>query len=157
MAYPGGRPTIYSDEILIKTQEYIDLCEDEEVDQVVGMSAKGTELYKNKLKVNLPTIEGLAYHLNINKDTIYEWCKVHGGFSDVIDNLRAKQARELVSKGLSGDYNPTIAKVLLSKHGYSEKQEVDVTTQGEKIQSSLSAEAIALAEIKLKEVKTTNG
>ena len=115
-----GRPTTYSQEILDKTKEYIENCDDDEIQQTVGMSVKGTELFKTKTIVNLPTIEGLAYELKVSKNTIYEWEKIHTEFSDVIDDLRAKQAKELVNKGLSGDYNPTIAKVLLTKHGYRE-------------------------------------
>lgn len=105
----AGRPTIYNEQILTDTREYIESCED-----TLGISKK----------VQLPTIEGLAYHLGINKDTIYTWRKEKEEFSDLIDELLAKQARELVNKGLSGDYNPTIAKVLLSKHGYRDAQEV---------------------------------
>lgn len=116
----GGRPTEYSQEILSKAREYIEDCEDSTEQELTGMSAKGTELYKNKISVNIPTIEGLAYALKVNRDTIYEWCKVNPEFSDIIDDLRAKQAKELINKGLSGDYNSTIAKVLLTKHGYRE-------------------------------------
>ena len=123
---PGGRPTDYSQEILDNTLKYIELSEDKEEKQLSGLSVKGTELYKTHYKVNLPTIEGLAYYLKVNRDTIYEWCKKHKEFSDIIESLKAKQAQELISKGLSGDYNPTIAKVLLTKHGYREG--IDQTT-----------------------------
>lgn len=109
----SGRPTTYSDEMLAKTSEYIDSCNDETSD-------------KGKVTVNLPSIEGLAYFLKVNKDTLYEWCKVHPEYSDVIDDLRAKQARALLNNGLAGTYNPTIAKVLLTKHGYREG--IDNTT-----------------------------
>ena len=139
MAHPGGRPSEYSGEVLNKAREYLDSCEDEEI-QIVKQanSEKGYEMYDNKLKVNLPTIEGLAVHLKIHKDTIYEWEKAkhedgslkYPEFSDVISELRAKQARELVNKGLSGDYNPTIAKVLLAKHGYKDAQEIDNNIKG---------------------------
>jgi hypothetical protein len=105
-----GRPTKYNEEILVKTQEYIDSCEDTDADRDSDIKAR----------VNLPTIEGLAYEIKVNKDTIYEWCKEHQEFSDIIDDLRAKQAKQLVNKGLAGTYNPTIAKVLLTKHGYRE-------------------------------------
>jgi hypothetical protein len=111
---PGGQPTKYSEEMIEKTRVYIDQCED----VVVELPNK------TKMKVNIPTIEGLAFELKVNKDTIYEWCSVHQEYSDIIDTLRAKQARELISKGLSGDYNSTIAKVLLTKHGYREGQEL---------------------------------
>lgn len=113
-----GRPTKYDEEILEKTREYIDDCEDVEADRESDIKAS----------VNLPTIEGLAYHLKINKDTIYTWRKEEGKepFSELIEELLAKQAKQLVNNGLAGKYNPTIAKVLLTKHGYREG--VDNTT-----------------------------
>jgi hypothetical protein len=151
-----GRPTSYDEEILKKTREYIESCEDEEIQQLSGLSAKGTELYKQKLEVHLPTIEGLARYLGINKDTIYEWCKEHKDFSDDIDELRAKQAEELVNKGLSGDYNSTIAKLLLSKHGYKESTETDITSGGEKLDNT-SVDVMEMARqisARLKDKKT---
>lgn len=124
MIMSAGRPTIYSEDILNRTREYIDKCEDEMRTIVAGESDKFTT-YKEKLTVNLPTIDGLAVHLGIHKDTIYEWEKIHGEFSDLINILRGKQAKELINKGLSGDYNPIIAKLLLMKHGYKDSVEVE--------------------------------
>lgn len=126
-----GRPTEYSEEVLENTNKYLDSCEDE-TERLVDMEneEKGYQKYRNKLKVKLPTIEGLAYFLGVHKDTIYEWRKVHHEFSDLIEDLLSKQADRLISNGLSGDYNPTIAKVLLSKHGYKEAQEVDQNIKG---------------------------
>ena len=40
--------------------------------------------------------------------------------------LRAKQCVKLLNSGLSGDYNPFIAKALLSKHGYKDGSELDI-------------------------------
>lgn len=108
----AGRPTEYNEEILVKAKEYILSCEDEE--KQVGLQVK--------LKVKIPTIEGLALFLKINRDTVYDWEKKYPKFSDIIGELRAKQADRLLNNGLSGDYNPTIAKVLLAKHGYRDEQ-----------------------------------
>lgn len=120
---PAGRPTKYNDKILEKAEQYLSECVDTTEQVVTGESEKFTS-YKEKIKVNLPTIEGLAVYLNIHRDTLYQWEKEHPDFSDIIERLRGSQIKSLVNNGLSGDYNPTIAKVLLSKHGYSEKQEV---------------------------------
>lgn len=116
-----GRPTKYSEEILTKTREYIDSCEDK-VRRFHKTVGDRTDSYERLVVVKIPTLEGLAVHLKINKDTIQEWRKEEGKeeFSVLIDELLAKQADRLANNGLSGDYNPTIAKVLLAKHGYRE-------------------------------------
>ena len=137
----GGRPTLYTKELLARAKEYLAGCEDTEEQELSGISAKGTELYRTKVVVNLPTIEGLAYFLEVNRDTIYEWEKEHAEFSDIIGDLRAKQAQELINKGLAGTYNPTIAKVLLTKHGYREG--IDQTSDGKAFAPSEEHKAMA--------------
>lgn len=134
MAHAGGRPTDYSDKVLKAAKKYLKECEDEPVQETIGLSAKGTELYKNKLNVNLPTIEGLSAYLKVNRDTLYEWAKIHKEFSDTLEDIKAEQAKRLINSGLSGDYNSTIAKLILSSnHGMREKTDVDHTSKGEKI------------------------
>ncbi len=58
--------------------------------------------------------------MDINKCTIYDWRKEKKEFSYLIETLLEEQADRLVNNGLTGSYNSTIAKVLLSKHGYRE-------------------------------------
>lgn len=123
-----ARPTDYSFEIIVQSKAYIDSCEDELVERISGQSDSFTK-YEQKLKVKLPTIEGLARYLKIHRDTVYQWEKEHDEFSDILEELRSKQAERLLNNGLSGDYNPTIAKVLLTKHGYTDKQEIDQKTE----------------------------
>jgi hypothetical protein len=119
-----GRPTIYDESIVAKSEAYLDSCEDIEEQVVSGQSEKFTA-YTTKVTVKIPTIEGLALALRIHKDTIYEWEKIHEDFSDVTTRLRNIQADKLINNGLSGKYNNMITKVLLSKHGYTEKIEND--------------------------------
>lgn len=111
-----GRPTDFNDQILKDSWGYIkEFANDSKED--------------DKLKVNLPTIEGLALYLEISRSTLYLWQKEHKDFSDIIEVLQQKQAQVLINNGLSGNYNPTIAKVLLTKHGYTDKQEIDQKTE----------------------------
>lgn len=123
MAHPGGRPTKYSRTMLSQAQKYIDSCVDESYTIVKSQNKRG-KILENKLRVRLPTIEGLAFHLKINRATIYEWKKEHPEFSDIIGNLLALQEDRLINEGLAGNYNATIAKVLLTKHGYRESREL---------------------------------
>lgn len=117
--HPGGRPLTYSKAIISKAKEYINNCEDEEYERIKTNGTASTT-YELKLKVKLPTIEGMALYLGVRRETLYDWENKYEEFSNIIDKLRQKQADTLISKGLSGDYNPTIAKVLLTKHGYRE-------------------------------------
>lgn len=121
-----ARPTTYNEEIIKKAEEYLSLCVDkiEEYHKTRGEKSDG---YDRIVRVRLPTIEGLAVYLNINRDTIYAWCKEHKEFSDIIEKLKESQADKLLNNGLSGDYNSTIVKLMLSKHGYTEKQEMEHT------------------------------
>jgi hypothetical protein len=124
-----ARPTIYSKEMIAKTKQYIEDCNSDYVivkRPYVDNDGKEKEKVEVKYEVNLPTIEGLAYELDVHKDTIYAWRKEKPEFSYLIERLLSKQAKQLVNKGLSGDYNSTIAKVILTKHGYREG--TDITT-----------------------------
>lgn len=121
-----GRPTDYSPEMLTAAEYYLKSRKDEE-------TVKGSdERPVYGIRVKLPTIEGLAVWLGVSRDTIYEWEKHHEEFSDILGRLRAEQADKLINNGLSGDYNSTIAKVLLTKHGYREGQEI-TGKDGEKL------------------------
>jgi hypothetical protein len=84
----GGRPSPY------KAQEV----------------AKGIEQHIKDCKWHsyLPTVEGLAIHLNVNRSTIYEWRQKHEEFSDIIERMLALQASQLIQNGLVGHYNSTI-------------------------------------------------
>lgn len=79
----------------------------------------------------LPTIEGLAVHLGVSRDTLYAWEGEHAEFSDMLEFLRATQGDELITNGLSGKYNASMSRLLLTKHGYRESS--DITTNGQSL------------------------
>ncbi len=121
-----ARPTDYNDEILKKAQSYLDLLpEDEETH----------------------SIEGLADYINISRSNIYLWASQEDKkeFSDILERIREKQAKKLISKGLRGEFNASITKLMLSKHGYVEKSETDITSKGERIVAT-NPEAVSAAE-----------
>lgn len=119
-----ARPTDFSDQVLKDAWSYVqDFANDS-----LEVTQTGATLPTVNLKVQLPTIEGLALYLEISRSTLYLWQKEHQAFSDIIEVLQQKQAQVLINNGLGGRYNPTIAKVLLTKHGYTDKQEIDQRT-----------------------------
>lgn len=123
-----GRPTSYDFPKLHKiVEQYIADCVDEE-DEFHKTRGEKSDSYDRIIRVRIPTIEGLCLKLDISKDTLYEWIKIHPEFSDDIDKVQKLQAERLIQNGLNGNYNPTIAKVLLTKHGYREG--MDSTTNG---------------------------
>lgn len=136
-----GRPTSYTPAIQKKADEYVKQCKDDYKEYVLnttstekdyqGAISTETKTTKvNKLKVKLPTIEGLAKFIDVNRSTIYEWAKQkeYFKFSDTLQRLKEEQAERVINMTMSGDYNPTIAKLLLASHGYVEKQEIDQKT-----------------------------
>lgn len=114
---PAGRPTNYTPELLEKAKEY--------VAQAV------TEALANSPEGGLPSIAELALYLDVNRDTLYEWGKQHEDFSDILKKLLTAQEMRLTDNGLSGKWNSTITKLMLTKHGYTDKQ--DITSDGKAI------------------------
>jgi hypothetical protein len=79
--------------------------------------------------------------------------KLHEKFSNLIDNMLNIQANELINKGLKSEYNSTIAKVLLTKHGYREGIDTDMTSKGEKVSVGIATTVLDKANEILKEDK----
>lgn len=105
-----GRPTEYRAEFTDFAHKYLSSCKDIYAD--------------NRLQVHLPSVEGFAAFIGVSRDTLYEWAEKHKEFSDTLERLKQEQHQRLVNSGLSGVYNATIAKLMLtSNHGYSEKLE----------------------------------
>lgn len=116
----GGRPTKYDEKVILKlTREYIDSC-GESYERV--LQTKKT--YTNKLRVNVPMIEGLALKLKVHKDTIAEWRKIHEPFSVLIDEMLNLQAVMIANGSIIGDYVAPIAKAFLARHGYRDSTEL---------------------------------
>lgn len=134
---PGGRPTKYDPKFIDSVDEYLATRQDEEYQLVKSQGSSSTS-FENKIRVRLPTLEGFAQFIGVNNSTIYEWEKHHGEFSNALYKIREEQRKRLLDKGLSGDYNPVIAKLVLSaNHGMAEKQEVK-TTPDEETQATLT-------------------
>jgi hypothetical protein len=109
--HPGGRPSKYTPELLENCRKY-----------VYGGWEECGDL--------IPSIAGLACELQVSRETLHQWAKDEKKpeFSDMYKDLLSFQERKLISGGLSGDFSSAITKMVMYKHGYSEKVEQDHTS-----------------------------
>lgn len=109
--YPkGGRPTICTPEFIQKAQDYVNGGWEEE-DHA------------------FPSVVGLINVLDIARSTVYRWAESDGHvFKDILEKIHANQELVTLNRSIKGDYNAAIAKLVLGKHGYSDK--VDGTLSG---------------------------
>jgi hypothetical protein len=102
----GGRPTTYTPEMLEKANAYLEAWKDE--------------------GDMIPSVVGLVKYIERSKTCVYEWAKDDDKkeFKDILDRINEVQRQVLINKGLSGDFNSNITKLVLGKHGFSEKREL---------------------------------
>lgn len=114
---PVGRPTKYNPKFINSVNEYLEENQDSYIEETTRAG----------LTVKLPTIEGFAAFIGVNKTSLYEWEAKNPMFSNALDKIRQAQHQRLINKGLSGEYNSTIAKLVLSSnHNYAEKTKADI-------------------------------
>lgn len=125
----GGRPTKYTPELIKKAQEYLRIYES--IDHA------------------FPSDIGLATYLDIHTSTVYDWAEHEDKkeFSDILDKINAEQQRVAWFKGLTGTYNASLVKLLLGKHGYSEKTEQDHKSSD----GSMRPQQIVIEHVKAKD------
>lgn len=122
---PGGRPTKYCQDILDKTQDYLD-----------NFKKYGDEF---------PSDVGLSLVLNITAETVLQWKNQEEKpeFSWMLKQIKARQHQQLMNNGVNGTFNSTITKLVLSKHGYSERLETVIEGNSEKpLESKWTVEII---------------
>lgn len=111
--HAGGRPTKYKEEYCSREyiQGYLDECEDKE---------------------ELISICGFSCYIGSTEETLQNWGRKYPQFLRSLGIIKQKSKQMLCNKGLKGDYNSTIAKLMLSaNHGLREG--TDVTSGGESI------------------------
>jgi hypothetical protein len=78
----------------------------------------------------VPTIEGLALHCNVRRETLYAWDRdpEKTEISNTLDELRTEQKLKLLSGGIMGDFNAAITKLTLScNHDMHERTDSHVS------------------------------
>ena len=101
----------------------------EELEEAVDAYFEPTN--ENILFVSPKTIAGLAYHLGFeSRQSFYDYEK-REGYSYIIKRARLR-IETIYEEQLSGK-NPTGSIFALKNMGWTDKQEIDHTTQGEKM------------------------
>ena len=123
----------YKEEYCDKVDEYLKDQVDKEVKIVKQENEeKGYKMYAGKLKVQLPTLEGFARFIDVSHKTLLKWERNNIPFGKALSKIRTEQKGRLINMGLSGDYNSTIAKLILSaNHGMREG--TDITSDNKPI------------------------
>lgn len=102
-----GRPTSYNEEMQKKADKYAEEWE-----------STGDAI---------PSAVGLACYLGVSKSTIYLWKDNYEDFSDTLNVILTKQEQKTLNKGITGEFNPTITKLVLANHGYHDKVDQELT------------------------------
>lgn len=153
-----GRYSKLNAEVIEDIKQYLEGCVDSYVRHKVvdgdtgehltwGKAADGSDkpeyLHETRLRVEIPSVAGLAVHLGLSKKTLYNWQelepsaiadteeeeaqKIIDEFKRLMEFIQAAQEARLINNGLSGLYNSQVAKLMLFNHGYSDKIEHDAS------------------------------
>jgi hypothetical protein len=109
---PVGPPTKWNQEIITKARQYLDNYQD--------------------YGKNIPTVARLSQVIGISKDRIYKWShqKDKKELKSILSQLKCIQEAVLLENGLSNEFNPTITKLLLTKHGYHDNPQANQAASG---------------------------
>jgi len=104
-----GRPTKYNTALLEKAQHYLD-----------NYGEYGDII---------PSLAGLALVLGLSRETLRLWSKDEDKkeFFGILERINQKQECVLINNGLNGTFNSNIAKLVLGKHGYQDRQQQEGT------------------------------
>ncbi len=128
-ANPVGRPSQLA-ETIVKAEEYL----------YGGYESVGEVI---------PSIAGLACYTKKSRGNIYAYGEQSEEFKDILEGILRLQESKLLNSGLTGAFNSTITKLILTKHGYSEKQEIDHSSTDK---SMTPAPAVVISGKEVKEV-----
>jgi len=121
------RPTKLTDELIEECRKYVE-------------SRSGMDSMP-------PSVAGLSVAVKVNRTTLHNWRADYTNasgdengcgmtedelkakkerwveFCNIFDDLQARQEEKLLDGGLSNSYNSTITKLILTKHGYTDRVE----------------------------------
>jgi hypothetical protein len=99
-----GRPTTCTPEVIEKAYAYVSGEWETEAGDAV------------------PSIVGLCSYIDRSTSSVYRWRdEENNPFRDILAKIMQEQEKVTFNRSLTGEYNATIAKLLLGKHGYHDR------------------------------------
>lgn len=121
----GGRPTLYNDQLQKLADEYVDNW-----NLYLEIKSKDDPSKVTHVVNSIPSIVGLALHLGVHRDSIYNWAKIHEKFIYTLERIKQKQEMFLIHHGLTKGYDSGFAKFLsINVTDYKDKVEVSSTNK----------------------------
>lgn len=139
-----GRPPKYSEELLEQAHDYL-----------MG-EWKSIGDY-------LPSLEGLASYIGVCVKTVHNWKNdvEKKQFLHICNGVMTLQARYLINNGVMGVYAQPVTKMMLSKHGYSDKVDTNHTNDGKPFDNNpvtIDTSKLSTDQLRaLREALTTDG
>ena len=128
-----ARPTKYNATIQRKADKYVKSYNlyVKKSKQVVTKTGDIIEIEED-VPNDLPSLVGLALHLGVHRETLYNWGNANPKFFDTLEVLKQKQKQFLLHHGLNRNYDSSFAKfVAINMTDMKEKveteSEIDVT------------------------------
>lgn len=141
-----GRPkgsTKFKKEYIDEVRVYLRKRRDKISTFVKTDGARSTS-YERIIDVKLPTKEDFADYLGVSRKTLYNWAERYPKFAYALEAIHNEQLKRLINGGLSGIYNPVIAKLVLS-HNHNMREKSDVTSDDESLNTFSDAQINKIA------------
>ena len=122
-----GRPTKYKEKYCKEIIEYFRVPPTREMmKKEYYQNGNLKSEYPIIVATEFPTFQGFADSIDVNIDTLNEWCKVHEEFSEAYTRAKRLQEKIWLQNGMQGLYNAQFAQ-FFGKNclGYKDKTEVE--------------------------------
>jgi len=125
---PIGRPTKYREEYCEQIVEFFDRpTKIVKEKQVFGKN--GVEIIEEEVANDFPTFEKFACNIDVDVDTMLDWCKKHENFLGAYKRCKHLQKNILIENGMFGRYNTAFA-IFTAKNCTDMRDKIETKIEG---------------------------
>lgn len=126
-----GRPTKYREEYCEKIIQFFNRPKTKILTTVTTGKNDYEKVEEKEVAAPLPTLSGFALSINVNMDTLNQWCKVHPEFSESYKQAKELEAEFVVENAMRNLYaQPFSIFYMKNCHGWKDKQELTGADSG---------------------------